>query len=225
MQVFKEAHENRETVVLGGKLLVIDIDFAIAVPYMEVITLKTSWAVANSHSSVPATTEGSPLLDAFLKRCIDAYLEEIQGRQEPLEVERRGRVVSEQLTYLMMLDKLAAEEGGAGVKRLKEMERIAGIAEEVAKGEITGVARSAFYGGVTRVCLNGVITGRETSQMHLSISTFSAHMLFPSHTSLLPVCLSLFIFPLVRTWAPFARLLLPFCPTPKAATSISHSRT
>jgi hypothetical protein len=150
MQMFKDSQEGRTTLTLGGKILVIDIELATSGSHMKMNSLKISYAVSNHANGLVPTppngmlTEAVPQLNAFLKQCLEAYLEEVQGRQDPLEAERRGRFVREQLEYLMLLDKLAAEEGGAAVKWFKETERIAAVAGEVAKGEVEGVARHVF---------------------------------------------------------------------------------
>ena len=136
MQVIKDVQDGRMTVTFAGNILVIDIEISTTPTRIEVVTLKVSYAVRNPLNGM-LTPEGPSTLNELLKRCIHAYLEEVQGRQDPVEAERRGDAVGAQLAYLMMLDKLAAAEGDAGVRWFKDS---AVIAEEVAKGEIEEVA-------------------------------------------------------------------------------------
>jgi hypothetical protein len=141
MEVWSDFPDGRVIVVLGGKRLVIDIELSTASSLVQVSTVKTAYAVMNAPNDVP--TELSASLEAFLKRCINAYLDMVQRREDPLAAQRIGRVVREHLAYLMMLDGLALEEGGSGVRWFKEMERVAGVAEDVARGEADSAAKYA----------------------------------------------------------------------------------
>jgi hypothetical protein len=152
MQFYNEFREECIAVSLSGRILVIDIELKVAPTRTEVLALKISYAFPNPPNGM-LTKEGSPLLNALLKRCMESFLEELQGRQDPLEAEKRGRFVSEQLVYLMMLDKLAADEGVSGVRWFKETERIASVAEEVARGELEAVARWVHLSSRTYVTL------------------------------------------------------------------------
>lgn len=139
MQMTKDMNSVPAMVALSGNIPVIDIELAMGLKRLEVTSLKVSYAIPNPPHDM-LTTEGSLTLNACLRQCIDAYLEDVQSSKDPIEIQRKGRAVRDHLAYLKMLDKLALEEGAAGVRWFKESDRIAGVAEEVAKGEVEGVA-------------------------------------------------------------------------------------
>lgn len=154
METFKEdfERENKMTVVLGGKVLVLDIDFSVdrsdpTKPRIDVKTLKTSYAVqgGTNDGSTSANMEGSASLDALLAGSIREFLIEVQKdleEQDALEAERLGKVVAEYLKYLMMLDKLAAkkEENGGGIRWFADMDKLGAAVEQFAASEANVIA-------------------------------------------------------------------------------------
>lgn len=155
METFKEdlERENRMTVVLGGKVLVLDIDFSIhrasdpLNPRIDIKSLKTSYAVpgAGVDGSATANTEGSASLDVLLAESIAAFLREVQKgaeKHDAIEAERLGKVVVGQLKYLMVLDKLAArkEEEGGGIRWFVDVDELGAGVEKFAAREADAIA-------------------------------------------------------------------------------------
>lgn len=141
MEMFKEEERaGKTTVVLGGKVLVVDIYFDVQRPRIDVASVKTSYAVPETVSNA----EGSPSLDVFLKWSIQAFLDEVQREAvDRLEAERLGKFVLEQLRYLMMLDGFAT--GSEGVKWFSAVDTLEEMAMEVAKAEAEVIAKCAFF--------------------------------------------------------------------------------
>ncbi|KIJ67853.1 hypothetical protein HYDPIDRAFT_37449 [Hydnomerulius pinastri MD-312] len=110
------------TVVLAGKVLVLDIDVDGGV------VVKTSFAVGNNVSS---GTSSAPDLDAFLareiarwadaaRRALTAAVSTPDAEDPSVEAARYGRAIQEHLRYLMMLDSLAVTEGERGIRWFME---------------------------------------------------------------------------------------------------------
>ena len=149
MESFKEEErEGRMTVVLGGKILVIDIDFTVdrsdlANPRLGVAAVKTSYAVPNG--AVGTTMDGSASLDGFIADGLRRYLDEVQkseDEQDPVHAAHIANYLAEHLQYLMRLDKLALREGDNGLRWFNGMDRLAlEIVEPFAVKEAEAVAR------------------------------------------------------------------------------------
>jgi hypothetical protein len=155
METFKDdlMRDGQWTVVLGGKVLVVDIDFFCdrvsdpKKPCISVEKLKTSYADPNNATdgSIHANTEGSASLSALLAGSISAFLKEIQRDPEArdaLEAERLGNAVVKHLMYLMVLDKLAArkEEDGGGIRWFVDADRLGVGVEKFAGSEADAIA-------------------------------------------------------------------------------------
>jgi hypothetical protein len=155
METFKDdlMRDGEWTVVLGGKVLVVDIDFSFdrasnpKKPRIHVEKLKTSYAVSNNSvgGSITANTEGSTSLDALLSGSIKAFLEEIQKEpdvQDALEAERLGKVIVGHLKYLMVLDKLATrkEEDGGGIRWFVDADELGVGVEKFAGSEADAIS-------------------------------------------------------------------------------------
>jgi len=155
METFKDdlMREGDWTVVLGGKVLVLDIDFSFDRALdskkrrIDVEKLKTSYAVPNNvtDGSITANTEGSASLNALLTGAIRAFLEEVQKGpevQDAVEAERLGKIVVGHLKYLMVLDKLAArkEEDGGGIRWFVDADEIGAEIEKFARSEADAIA-------------------------------------------------------------------------------------
>ncbi|KAI0071781.1 hypothetical protein K474DRAFT_1668625 [Panus rudis PR-1116 ss-1] len=148
METFKEEERNgRMTVVLGGKVLVVDIDFSVdrsdpQSPVFGVSGVKTSYAVPNGAAS--STTEGSASLDGLLADSLRNFLKEVQKdeeSQDPMEAARLGRQFSEHLKYLMKSDQLASREGDHGLHWFNGIDDLAAkILEPLATEEATNLA-------------------------------------------------------------------------------------
>lgn len=164
METFKDdlMRDGEWTVVLGGKLLVLDIDFSsgptsdVKGPRIEVDRLKTSYAVPNAaiDGSITANTEGSTSLDELLAGSIRAFLHEVQKDpevQDALEAERLGMVIVGHLKYLMMLDRLAArkEAAGGGIRWFVDVDELGVGVEKFAQSEADAVA--AYVPSIRRI--------------------------------------------------------------------------
>lgn len=156
METFKEdlEREGRMTFVLGGKVLVIDIELSVdrtlllGPPRITLNSLKTSYAVPNgapADGSVTANTEGSASLDAILTSSVGSFLDEVQKETDLLdamEAERLGKGLADQLRYLMMLDKVAAnkEEEGGGMRWFVDVDELGANSEKFASSEADAIA-------------------------------------------------------------------------------------
>lgn len=149
METFREQLEGgRISVVLGGKVLVVDIDFSVdqaieAIPVLGVTSVKTSYAVPNGAANT-STTAGSASLDGFLTECIRRFITEVQkdeDSQDTMEASRLGSLIAEHMKYLMKQDQLAAREGDSGLRWFNGIDRLAAdILEPFATKEAVRVA-------------------------------------------------------------------------------------
>ena len=133
-----------DQVVLGGKILVLDIDFSVDGHSIDVKTVKSSYAVPANGS---VNTLGSSSLDGLLAKSIRTFLVSVQQNpsssgQQALEAERLGRVVKGHLEYLMMLDGLAAlkEAEGGGIRWFCDGDVLSGRLVGFAKAEAGAIA-------------------------------------------------------------------------------------
>ncbi|KAF9467288.1 hypothetical protein BDZ94DRAFT_1305379 [Collybia nuda] len=152
METFKD--DNRESgggisVVLGGKVLVVDVDFSVDAlnpqeTEIKISRVKTSYAISNSGSGT-SNSGGSISLDAFLKDCIQNFCSEVRKPEASRSLEeaaRLGTVILDQLRYLVMLDRLAARKEDNGLKWFTDVDQLCPILEDFAKSEAEVVASS-----------------------------------------------------------------------------------
>lgn len=149
METFKD--DSRESgggisVVLGGKVLVVDVDFSLdetnPEPKIKVSSVKTSYAISNSGSGT-SNTGGSISLDAFLKESIQSFCSEVrkpEAHRNLEEAARLGTVILDQLRYLVMLDQLAARKEDNGLKWFADVDQLCPILEGFAKSEAESIA-------------------------------------------------------------------------------------
>ena len=142
------------TFVLGGKVLVIDIELSVdrnsleGIPRITLNGLKTSYATPNGAAgdgSTTSNTEGSASLDALLALSVQTFLDEVQKDTDlvdAMEAERLGKVVLEQLRYLMILDKVAAnkEEAGGGMRWFIDIDDLGSTTEKFGSSEAGAIA-------------------------------------------------------------------------------------
>ncbi|KAI1784243.1 hypothetical protein LXA43DRAFT_1101647 [Ganoderma leucocontextum] len=149
METFNEPEQNgRTSVVLGGKVLVVDIDFAIdrtdpAKPTIDVATLKTAYAIPNS--TAESSSGNSVSLDGFLAHTIRAFLGEVQkedAQRDSVEAARIGNLLSDHLSYLMKLDHLALSEGDGGLRWFSFIDKMSLDVEKLASREAAAIQRS-----------------------------------------------------------------------------------
>jgi len=146
METFKEAETSGKiTLILGGKVLVVDIELAVDRsdenhPKLSLIALKTSYASPVSG----ATTEGSVSMNGFLMDCIREFIAEAHkplGEQDTRKAGKMIREFSAHMQYLMKLDGMATQEGDGGLRWFNNIEALALTAEGRAKSEANNIAR------------------------------------------------------------------------------------
>jgi hypothetical protein len=144
MEAFQE-NQGGSTVVMGGKVLVIDIDFAIhrthPIPKLEVVNVKTSNALLAANSNSNSRT--SALLDCFLLDGIRDYCEEMQKDEDLRDSQRAGalrRRMVEPLKYLVLLDGLASQKEGGGIRWFTDVDELHPVLIELARSEAQTVA-------------------------------------------------------------------------------------
>ncbi|KAG5649444.1 hypothetical protein H0H81_003851 [Sphagnurus paluster] len=148
METFKDdGREGAISVVLGGKVLVIDVDFSVHKvdsnkPRITVSSVKTSYAIATSGGS-SSNSGGSISLDEFLRDSIQKFCIEVQKREDVRNLEeaaRLGSLILEQLQYLVMLDQLAARNQDGGLQWFIDLDKLCPVLEDFAKREAEAVA-------------------------------------------------------------------------------------
>ncbi len=146
METFKdEGHEGTVTLVFGGKVLVVDIDFSVdrtnpLRPSIRISNVKTSYAIPGAESN----TEGSNSLDAFLCHSMQAFCIEIQRPEaelDPLEAARLGIIINDHLQYLVVLDRFAERKGeDGGLRWFVEVDALCRDVEVFASAEAKVIA-------------------------------------------------------------------------------------
>lgn len=146
METFKEAETNGKiTLILGGKVLVVDIELAVDRthedrPILSVVALKTSYASPVNG----ATTEGSVSMNGFLMDCIREFIAEAHkplGEQDTKEAGKLIRAFLAHMQYLMKLDGMATQEGDGGLRWFNNIDVLALTAEGRAKSEAQNIAK------------------------------------------------------------------------------------
>lgn len=175
METYKE--DGREAgMLLAGTVLVVEVEFSVnredpLNPKLDVASVKTSYAIADSDSGVTSNTDGSISLDAFLAGSIQKFCTELKKKEEvrdPREVAKLGGFVLDQLRYLVMLDKLAARKEDGGVRWFVDIDQLCSILEKFSKTEAEAVSSYVFYLGKP-ASLTWDYTGLLRSSEHLWI--------------------------------------------------------
>ncbi|KAH9890615.1 hypothetical protein C8Q73DRAFT_704992 [Cubamyces lactineus] len=155
MEAFNDPErDGHSTVVLGGKVLVVDIDFSInrahpERPVIDVATCKTAYAIPNSTAT--SSTGNSISLDGFLADAIRAFLNEVQkddAERDTVEAARLGRSLSDHFAYLMKLDHLALSEGDGGLRWFNFIDRMSLEVEKLACSEADAIGRQEYGSAV-----------------------------------------------------------------------------
>ncbi|KAG6811992.1 hypothetical protein H0H92_004957 [Tricholoma furcatifolium] len=150
METFKDdGRQGGVSVVLGGKVLVVDVDFSLSTtdpnkPTLTVSSVKTSFAITNADGTT-SNSGGSPLLDAFVCGSIQKFCSEVQKAEEVRnheEAAKLGAAVAEHLQYLVMLDKLAARKDDGGLQWFTALDSLCPTLEAFATSEAEVVASS-----------------------------------------------------------------------------------
>ncbi|KAF9559871.1 hypothetical protein CPC08DRAFT_708496 [Agrocybe pediades] len=142
-----EGQEGRYTVMLGGKVLVIDVDLVLErrdplKPVLRVANVKTSNALSQSSGSTLTT---SAPLDAFLAEHIASYCAEMQLEEEarnPLRAASLRKNIVEYLQYLVLLDRLASRKDDGGIRWFTDLDEFFPTMIAVAETEAENVASS-----------------------------------------------------------------------------------
>lgn len=149
LESFKdEQREGNVTIVLGGKVLVIDVDFSInkedpTRPRVHVASVKTSYATMDDASGTPSNFKGSISLDAFLAETIQKYCDEVQKRENDRDGIRAAKLaanIQQQLRYLVMLDRLAEKKDGPRAAWFVDTDELCHKVEGFAASEAGAVA-------------------------------------------------------------------------------------
>ncbi|KZT20118.1 hypothetical protein NEOLEDRAFT_1076393 [Neolentinus lepideus HHB14362 ss-1] len=150
MECFREEErDGKILLVVGGKVLVVDVEVSLDRtsadnPVLHLSNVKTSYAVPSA-SVGTGNAVGSTSLDIFLTEVIKRFLAEAQKpeeRQDYAETARLGTVVAKSFEYLMSLDALAAKEGDSGLRWFGEVDRLASTIGGLTKSEAEAVSRS-----------------------------------------------------------------------------------
>lgn len=151
MEIFKdEEKKGHITIMLGGKVLVLEIDLAVqkntptlSDSQITVVGVKTSHALPSGTSSGNTLAERSASLDEHISRTWNRYLQEVQGNdvENSMRAAYFARDILAQLSYLMKLDSLAVQEGDLGIRWFNDIGMMSSIAEQVAKVESESVAK------------------------------------------------------------------------------------
>lgn len=147
METFKdEGKEGIVTVLLGGKVVVIDVDLSIdrSKPdnaQIRNVNTKISYATMNNSSNNGGNAHGSPYLDRFLSKCIQDFCDKVQDPDpNPVKAAACLKLILEQLRYLVLLDGLAERKDSAGVKWFIDSDDQWPMLENLAKEEATVIA-------------------------------------------------------------------------------------
>lgn len=145
METYPNKDTHAVTVVLAGKVLVIDVEFAIDQkndslnPRLRVSNVKTSNALLAGASNEST----SPFLDAFLMDGLTRYCQEMQKPEEIRDPQfaaliRKGLV--SQLQYLVILDRLASRKNDGGIRWFTDLDVLHSILEPLTTREAQATA-------------------------------------------------------------------------------------
>ncbi|KAG2015904.1 hypothetical protein CC2G_009126 [Coprinopsis cinerea AmutBmut pab1-1] len=131
------------TIILGGNVIVVDIDFVIErtnplKPRVSVSRVKTSYAIPSAQST-------STALDGFLLNIIQAFCVEVQQPEDvrdPQKAAKLGENVLLQLQYLVMLDQLTQRQHDGGLKWFTALDEVGPTVEGFAVKEASAIASS-----------------------------------------------------------------------------------
>jgi hypothetical protein len=135
MEAFREEeNEGRVPLLLGGKVLVLDVDFQIsrddpAGLKITVVAAKTSYASADGATTIASS---SVSLAGFVQDCLSEFLALAQAHEDERDVVQIARLAQRirgHLAYLMRLDKLAKAEGDLGVRWFTGLDELASSLE------------------------------------------------------------------------------------------------
>ncbi|KAJ8507102.1 hypothetical protein ONZ45_g10486 [Pleurotus djamor] len=140
MEIFQEPRDGGISLVLAGKVIVIDVDLGLEQgdpmqSTIHVANVKTSYAIPSA-----STHAASKSLDELIKDSIQAFLTEVQkpdATMSPREAARLGREIKNHLSYIVMLDQLATQ---SGIQWFSDVDILASKLDRFAKQESDAVA-------------------------------------------------------------------------------------
>jgi hypothetical protein len=147
MEAFpQEESDGHVSVLLGGKVLVLDVDFLISrddilSPKITVVSVKTSYASADGATTTAAS---SASLAGFVHDCLSEFVLAAQVDEDIRDVIRIAELVRklrEHLVYLVRLDQLAKAEGDPGVRWFTGLDELASRLEANAVADARSVAK------------------------------------------------------------------------------------
>lgn len=203
METFVDkGREGGITVVLGGKVLVVDVDLSVdktdaLQPKVKVSNVKTSYAVSNAVSGATTSAGNSTSLDALLYGTIEKFYVEVQKAEDirnSEEAARFGANTLEQLHYLVMLDRLAARKEDGGLRWFADIDQLCPILEGFAKSEGGVVASYVLFSqSLYPMLMRAQIVGRHAcTTRHISptlscvapsLSDFSLYIILDLHVA------------------------------------------
>ena len=167
-----KGREGGITVVLGGKVLVVDVELSVdkteataLQPKVKVSNVKTSYAISNPVSGSTSDAGNSTSLDALLYGTIEKFYVEVQkaeGVWNSEEAARFGANILEQLRYLVMLDRLAATKEDGGLRWFADVDQLCPVLEGFAKSE--GRVIAAYV--LTFQCLYPMLMGAQIARRY-----------------------------------------------------------
>jgi len=145
MESFRDdSRDGGLTVVLAGKVLVVDVDFSIdrgdpLKPVLQIANVKSQ----NALLSGPSNNSTSVLLDSFLADALKDYCSEMQKGDEyrdPLRAAGLRKRVLDHLRYLVLLDGLASRKEDGGIRWFTDVDELCPTLRDLAKSEADAVA-------------------------------------------------------------------------------------
>lgn len=143
MESFRgDSKQEALTAILGGKVLVIDVELTIDQTHAEkhilkLVSIKTSLALGSSNPSL------STALDEFLAESFQGYCDEMQKDEEIRDSQRASdlrRRMIEHLKYLVFLDGLARKKEEDAIKWFKDVDGLSPMLKNLARSEAQAVA-------------------------------------------------------------------------------------
>ncbi|GJJ06302.1 hypothetical protein Clacol_000493 [Clathrus columnatus] len=150
MQVYTDREtENKITLILSGKILVLDIDIKVYHNpniHLEMVSLKSTQAfpLDAAAATAPSLPTSGSFIDDFILKTFREYLVEIQKDSKDINVEHISKLcrsLKRDLHHLMKLDNLAQRIQEGGSRWFTEVDDLSSVAKQLAPKEAVTVAR------------------------------------------------------------------------------------
>jgi hypothetical protein len=162
METFREEEsEGRVPVLLGGQVLVLDVDFQISrnsdgldgsSSRISVLAVKTSYA---SDDGARTMASSAASLAGFIHDRLAEFLDVAQvseDERDVVKVAALAKDMQQHLVYLMRLDKLAKAEGNSGVRWFTALDELASTLEAQAAAAARTMAQSIIQFSCLTFC-------------------------------------------------------------------------